>query len=743
MADEIIGLRLEVDGSQANKTVEQWADELRKAEQSAAQITKTFGDNSKQAEHARNRVQGLREELGKAKEQAEKIGDGFKKSEAPVKSMRTQLREATQELIRMQTEFGDISPEAQKAAQNVAELRDRIKDANEVAALFDPERKFQSVLGVGQGIASGFASATGAMALFGGESKEVERTLLKVQAAMAFAQGLQGVIASIEDFKRLGAVISQIGVFQKVNAVATNLATAAMRMFGIATAGTGVAFNVLKGAIIATGLGALLVLLGTVIAKVVEWTSSTESQEAAQKQLNKALERQDELLRKSLSTLDYERSAAIERAKIAGASAETLFKIGQDYRAKELEELRKDQNEKSRLSFEAQKNDKLTEDDREKARDANVKAYEAYYAKQREMSLSDLAEQARIAEEKRNKTKESEQQRKQEADRAIANRQQELKKIEELEKQFNDKSFAATHTAEEAELRAAGLRYTNLLTLYEKYGRDASRLTADYEAEEQAIIDKYAKERADKLAEAQAKEVAAAVQEDQENAKRIEQRVADQKDLVNSIVSNEKLSFDTRRQLLADFHQSALDAAVQNGQSQVEIDQQFTEAKKALAKEEAETKIKAAQSVSTALDNFAALAGEQTAAGKAFAVAAATIQAILGAQQAFTALSGIPIVGPALGAVAAAGAIAAGIANVRKILAVQVPNANNSTGPPSGLTGSMAPISPGSTSGQPVKLDQQSINSVGNNTVKAYVVESDITTSQTRIKRIQDASKLR
>ena len=41
------------------------------------------------------------------------------------------------------------------------------------------------------------------------------------------------------------------------------------------------------------------------------------------------------------------------------------------------------------------------------------------------------------------------------------------------------------------------------------------------------------------------------------------------------------------------------------------------------------------------------------------------------ATQAFSALSGIPIVGPALGAVAAALAVASGIANVKKILAVK------------------------------------------------------------------------
>ena len=49
--------------------------------------------------------------------------------------------------------------------------------------------------------------------------------------------------------------------------------------------------------------------------------------------------------------------------------------------------------------------------------------------------------------------------------------------------------------------------------------------------------------------------------------------------------------------------------------------------------------------------------GEQTAAGKAAAIAAATISTYQSAQDSYKALAGIPIIGPALGAAAAAAAI--------------------------------------------------------------------------------------
>lgn len=105
-----------------------------------------------------------------------------------------------------------------------------------------------------------------------------------------------------------------------------------------------------------------------------------------------------------------------------------------------------------------------------------------------------------------------------------------------------------------------------------------------------------------------------------------------------------------------------------------------TTAQKELDKAEMESKLNQLDTVGNALGNFAQLAGESTASGKALAIAQGTISAITGAIQSFTSMSSIPIVGPALGAVAAAGALAAGYANVKKILAVKVPTKSGSGG---------------------------------------------------------------
>jgi hypothetical protein len=154
-------------------------------------------------------------------------------------NIRKDIKEANAELIKAQKNFGDYSNEAIQAAKKVAELRDKIAEARETADLFDPGKKFQALTGVLSTVAGGFGAVQGAMALFGKESEEVQKTLLKVQSAMALSQGLSQIRDGAKDFSRLGTII-------RLEVVS--------------------AFSTLRGAIIATGVGALVVGLGLLVA---------------------------------------------------------------------------------------------------------------------------------------------------------------------------------------------------------------------------------------------------------------------------------------------------------------------------------------------------------------------------------------------------------------------------------------------------------------------------------------------
>jgi len=155
-----------------------------------------------------------------------------------VKSIKTELKEANEELILAQRNFGDYSDEALKAAKKVALLKDSVNEARETADLFDPGKKFQAFSGVLQTTAAGYAGLQGAIGLFGTESAELEKQLLKVQSALALSEGLSAVRDGAKDFARLGIEIKK---------VIPNL-------------------NTLRGAIIATGIGAAVIAVGLLIA---------------------------------------------------------------------------------------------------------------------------------------------------------------------------------------------------------------------------------------------------------------------------------------------------------------------------------------------------------------------------------------------------------------------------------------------------------------------------------------------
>ena len=147
-----------------------------------------------------------------------------------VGNLKKEIRAATADVIAMQEKFGAASKEAIAAAKRVNELKDKIKDAKEVTDLFDPGNKFKALGNAVAGVASGFTAVQGAMGLFGSESKELEKQLLKVQSAMALSQGLSTLLDSGKDFSRLAAII-------KTQVVA--------------------AFTTLRGAMMAVGIGLL------------------------------------------------------------------------------------------------------------------------------------------------------------------------------------------------------------------------------------------------------------------------------------------------------------------------------------------------------------------------------------------------------------------------------------------------------------------------------------------------------
>ena len=121
--------------------------------------------------------------------------------------IRKELKQAQFDVLKFSEQFGATSKEAADAAKRVAQLKDAVGDAKDLVAAFNPDAKFKALAGAVQGVAGGFAAVQGALGLVGSESENVQKTLLKVQSALALSEGLNSVMAAKDAFVNLGSVI--------------------------------------------------------------------------------------------------------------------------------------------------------------------------------------------------------------------------------------------------------------------------------------------------------------------------------------------------------------------------------------------------------------------------------------------------------------------------------------------------------------------------------------------------------
>ena len=145
-----------------------------------------------------------------------------------------QTDEGVKSLNRLEASFEDVYGEVQPLTGRIGELEDQLyemasagqqgtQEFTQLAAQIGKMKKVivdvdmavdgmsgtmsQKLGGSIQGLSGGFELAQGVMGAFGAESAKVEEALLKVNSAMAIAQGVQSVRESIPAFKALNAVL--------------------------------------------------------------------------------------------------------------------------------------------------------------------------------------------------------------------------------------------------------------------------------------------------------------------------------------------------------------------------------------------------------------------------------------------------------------------------------------------------------------------------------------------------------
>lgn len=243
-------------------------------------------------------------------------------------SMRDAIKQGKDALVAMEAAGQKNTATYQQMAQQVANLQDQMSDTNQmIKAMASDTSNLDAVL---QGLAvgtGGFAAATGAMELFGGESEEVQEAQKKLQAAIALVNGvtaiqnaLQKQSALVTKLKALQTAI--LSKFQKENTATTVANTTAIKAQGVATEtttkatkGLGKALNALKSNPVILALSAL-VALGIGVVAVVKKVRAAQK-EAYEQEL------------KNLETTEAKRKAAMQVHETAISKYQQEIKLAQ------------------------------------------------------------------------------------------------------------------------------------------------------------------------------------------------------------------------------------------------------------------------------------------------------------------------------------------------------------------------------------------------------------------------------
>lgn len=708
-------------------------------------------------------------------------------AEGAVKSLKQQFREAQNEVNALSEKFGATSDEAVKAAKRASQLKDAIGDAKSLTDAFNPDAKFKALSSSLAGVVGGFAAVQGAMGLVGVESDEVEKTLLKVQSAMALSQGLQSIGESVDSFKQLGAVIRTTTIFQKLSTAAQWLWNAAMS---------------------ANPVGAVIVAIVALIAagyKLISWyQDSSEANEKAEKSIKantKALENQSKQAQKGASKLQDYNKYQYDMAKASGASSEQLRKLALKHKDEEIALNQKNAilaqstflRERDTLAslknsdasdevIKAQ--EKLTQDTYKeftKQRDSFYKSKEEKVALIRQQNVEIKTEQTNANKTAREKQQEANDNAKEKQKEAKEQRKKDFEEtLKDEELSFEDRrKLVNKSTLFDAEEKK------RLLKDIDKDEKEAKKKKEEKEQEElqkqkdalKAIEEKNANEIEDLKAKTDREKLELQKQRDLEELDNVKLSVEEKEKARLEIIEkyrikgaeldaieaekktttdlekkqkeleNQTLSFDERRAILDQQNTIISEGDFKTEEERTKAKEANAKARIELDKLEGKAKIDALDAVASTLANASDLLGKETAAGKAMAVASATISTITSAQKAYESTIGIPVVGPVLAPINAGIAVAGGLLNIKKILSVQIPGGK-------GGGGSAPSISSNATAGSTSAPQFNVVGSAGTNQlasslgsamqqnpVQAFVVAQDVTSAQSLNRNIiQNAS---
>lgn len=675
-----------------------------------------------------------------------------------VKSLKAQIQESQREAEILAQKFGALSPEAMAAAEKVAKLKSEMGDLGARIAALNPD-KFARIETMTMGIARGIQAATGAMALFGVENENATKALVKIQAAMAFAEGITGIMALKAAF---GAFFTSV------------------------IAG----FRAMSAAMIATGIGAILVLVGSAVSMLIDLFSDQEAEtkrlEAETRRLEQAYKDLTTSYEEWADNHDFITEKIIKKAERENATEEEILNLKKQRNLSSIKELEKHMGAVAKQYDEEKasiiKNTKTRSEEEKQLREMNKRKEDQFaeFTKRiRDMRQADtlLAEDILMAQKKAEEKAAADAQKRYEDYQRIVKAQQDaernaLQSLNEEKRKLRE--FDAKNAIEleniklQNELQRLAEQRDNALRADNLTNKAKADINAKFDASEQIARKNNAKAIEAINKDLAAKE-AAAIEERRAAREKFaaDTKTIQDKEIADTIAATDKLYANKKNQLIlqgaaqAEFDNleiQRLEAQLQNAKDYGELTKDETlriEAELATKRKEIRDKdvanTKAAeeakrqmqlntlQSVSSILGSLADLAGKNEKTQKAFAlaqIATDTAIALSNAQaSAFSPTSPDNAVTGGLAGVAKyASYVAIILSNAAK--ARQILKGGGSGGSGSAAPAPNAPQTTPITGGTLPDTEAGQFAGMG----KVYVLEGDITKTQTRVRRVRNVS---
>ena len=212
-------------------------------------------------ESVKSDLKGVEDEIKKINDTPLTLDEKLKEITKQVESGGLSMRELTKKIKEYQTiavQAGRESPIGREAIMRAASLQDELGDLrNEITRLSADGQKMQGALALGSAVAGGYGALQGVMALAGQENEALMQSLVKMQAAQSVLAGIEQVRLSLEKESVL-----MLNLKNAQTKIATVLTGAYAAVVGTTTG----ALKILRIALISTGIGAIVVALGLLIA---------------------------------------------------------------------------------------------------------------------------------------------------------------------------------------------------------------------------------------------------------------------------------------------------------------------------------------------------------------------------------------------------------------------------------------------------------------------------------------------